>query len=111
RRAGDCAGAIVRHVAPGQLAVSHGLQQADPAAIARWAAVIQRGAEQLNAAGDRLDGLHGTMGGRMWLSPAAAAFASADGEQVRRLRVVADLFAQLAAVAARLAPALAEAHE
>ncbi len=101
----------MRHLSPGALAVSPGLQNADPAAITGWEAATHASADLVQALAARLDGLCAAMPSGMWLSPAAAEFGNAGREQARRLRVAAALCGQLAAAAARLAQALAAARD
>ncbi len=101
----------MRQLTPGGLALSSGLQSADPAAIAGWSATTRAGAQVLSAAAGRLDGLCSSLPGGLWASPAAMVFVSAGREQARRLRVAAALLEQLADLVARLASALGQARE
>ncbi len=101
----------MRQLSPGALAVSPGLQHAEPAAIAGWAGASHAAADLLQERAAWLARLCAGLPRGMWLSPAASAFANAGTEQARRLRVAADLVAQLGSVAGQLAAALAGARE
>ncbi|HEX4015362.1 MAG TPA: hypothetical protein VHX15_01375 [Frankiaceae bacterium] len=101
----------MRRLAPGGLALSPGLQAADPAQIAHWAAGTRSAAQVLEAGASRLAGWCSAVPGGSWLSPAASVFDGAGQEQARRMRVVAGLFGQLALAASQLAAALTAARE
>jgi hypothetical protein len=100
----------VRQLSPGGLVLSPGLQSADPAGLARWAGSTRTAAQALEAAAAQLASLCSAMPGGLWLSPAASVFDGAGQEQARRLRVVAALYEQLAAVGAQLAAELGQAR-
>ncbi|HEX4430271.1 MAG TPA: hypothetical protein VHZ96_13475 [Frankiaceae bacterium] len=101
----------MRQLWPGGLVLSPGLRLADPAAIGRWSASTQESAHALNGLAGRLAGLVSALPGGLWVSPAASVFDGAGLEQARRLRVVAGLFQELAAVGTQLASELAQARE
>jgi hypothetical protein len=101
----------VRQLAPGALAGSPGLIQADPAAIARWGAGCRAASNALQGAAARLEGMCAALPSGLWLSPAAAEFGNAAREQSRRMRVIAGLFGELGTVAETLSVALASARE
>jgi hypothetical protein len=100
----------VRQLSPGALALSPRLHSADPAGVGRWAASTRTAAHALDAGARRLAHLCSVMPSGLWRSPAASVFDGAGQEQTRRLRVVAAMFEQLAAVAARLAAELGQAR-
>ena len=96
---------------PGSLALSPGLQSADPPSIARWEASTRAAARALEAGASRLAHLCAAMPSGHWLSPAAWVFEGAGREQSRRLGVVAGLCDRLASAGAQLAAELGQARE
>ena len=100
----------MRQLPLAELRLSAALEAADSVVISHQGAAASGAAGHLRAQAARLDALRDRMQTGLWVSPAGAGFAQVAGEHARRLRVVADLFQELASALQLLSAGLQRAR-